>query len=510
MRIRRMLLPQPKWPVHSLTKENNVNITIIQQNQKTLIQGTVGEPLTAALLRADFYVSAPCGGRGTCGKCRVWLMHGSSREEVLACQTLLKDEDYTVELSDVSHGQTAFSLENAEAPVHPEDGFGLAVDIGTTTVETALVSLESGRVVDYTSALNPQKVYGADVISRIAASVQPEAICDMQRLILETVGRLGSDLLKRQGLMRAGRMVIVGNTTMLHLFRGVDPTPIGRVPFTPVFTDAVRIDPAKEKAFEILRADEIILLPSVSAYIGADIAADVVELGLMRQDKNVLLADLGTNGEMVLQKGKEFFCTSTAAGPALEGANIECGTGGVEGAVSALQSLDPLQFTTIGNKEPSGICGSGLIDLTALLLEKGDIDENGALSADRIDLAPGVFLSQKDVRQIQLAKSAIRTGLEMLLEAAGLSEEELDRFYILGGLGTHLDPVSAQRAGFFSETLQAKLYEGGNGSLKGACRILANPQRLCEAEDFKQRAVVIELGNNPDFNDRFVDNLFFE
>ena len=340
-----------------------------------------GQNLLEVLAKNEIPVYAPCKGNGACKKCRVTWKTGEGTAQVLACETRLEGDGEVWVPRVTGGGLTEYAPNRWEAGL---SGTGAAVDIGTTTVAVALIALDTGKTLASRAILNPQQVCGADVISRIAAC--GEGKLELQtRLIRKAVAGLLEELCRAQGVTGLQAATVCGNTTMLHLFCGVDPTPIGTAPFTLVFTEMKTYAGAELG----LPAERVYVLPSASGYIGSDIVCGIVSQGLDKGEP-ALLADLGTNGELALFTGERLICASTAAGPALEGANIECGTGGVPGAICGVAwEHGQLKLRTIGDLPPTGICGSGLVDLIALLLKREVIDESGSFQGDDPHLRGG-------------------------------------------------------------------------------------------------------------------------
>lgn len=480
------------------------------------------ETLLDALRKNGYYVPAACGGRGTCGKCKVRLLSGRVQGCqpdkdgcVLACQARALT-DVTLAWKETAGG--GLEGHSGRASVWTPDGekgLGVALDVGTTTLAACLVDLQSGRTLGRCSALNPQGAYGADVLSRIAACAEGK-LDAMHRLIVEEADRMAEKLLAGRPERSLERMTVSGNTTMLHLFCGVDPAPIGRAPYTPVFTALKRLS-GQELG---IRAREVLVLPSASGYIGSDITGGVLASG-MGKGTEVLL-DIGTNGEMVLSADGRLLCTSTAAGPAFEGACIECGMGGIAGAIDRVTVQDgKLEFTTIDGASPVGICGSGLIDLVAVLVESGLIDESGALEEapgcplndrlrdDRFYLTDEIWLSQKDVRQYQLAKSAICAGLLALLDYAGIALDRVDRLLLAGGLGYYIRRENAVRTGILPRELESRVEVVGNSSIQGAELCLCSSAALTALSDLAARCEIVDLATSAKFNDEYIANMAF-
>ena len=431
------------------------------------------------------------------------------------------------------------------AGIEKHPSFGLAVDIGTTTVVAYLLDLETGAIRDLESGLNEQRSYGADVISRIAATMElPGGLAELKRRIVGQISSMTLSLLGRAGAGWEDLLcaTIAGNTTMLHLLAGVRPAAMAISPFVPVFTSLVRVG-AEELGFDLHQGPEgftpggyplVYLLPGVSAYVGADIVSGIAAIGMAEREDFSLLLDIGTNGELAAGSSKGILCCATAAGPAFEGAGISMGSGGVAGAVDAVWIEEGrLAFTTIGNLPPCGLCGSGVIDALAAFLELGLVDETGrVLEADELSclepglawaaglvghdflgpllrVAEGLFLSQRDVRNLQLAIAAIAAGISILLAQAGKSASEVDRVYLAGGFGSRLSVESAARVGLIPEELAGKVVVAGNSSGSGAIGACLSREGIAACLEAKERCTYLELSSRPDFNESYVEHMFF-
>ena len=488
---------------------NMYRITVHNTDCFHALPAQEGQNLLDLLRSHGFPISAPCGGKGACGKCRVTLADGS---QILACGTTVS-QDMEIGLPRFEgSGLTEFSQQQfAQGGRY----IGAALDIGTTTLAAALTDCATGQVLATEATLNPQQVCGADVISRIVAC--GEGKLELQtRLVREAAAKLLRKLMEKTGVTRIEYLTVCANTTMLHIFCGEDPTSIGSAPYTPVFTE-MRTYSGDALG---LPAGWVYVLPSASGYIGADVICGVLTLDT--RDGPWLLADLGTNGELALCHNGNILCASTAAGPALEGANIECGLGGVPGAVSAVSwENNALAIRTVGDQSATGICGSGLVDLIALLVRTGVIDETGCfddfcehplaqkLDDDRFYLTDAIWLSQKDVRQFQLAKAAIHAGITTLCASAGLRPEDIKKLYIAGGLGFYLREESALTAGLIPSGFTGKIHALGNSALAGAlgCLQPEDRERACRIACSAQ---ICELNGRADFTQNFVDAMSFE
>ncbi|ADQ07942.1 ferredoxin [Caldicellulosiruptor hydrothermalis 108] len=406
--------------------------------------------------------------------------------------------------------------------------FGLAVDIGTTTVVCYLVDLAEGKVVDFYSFVNPQKKFGADVISRIDfAREKEEGVFILQNEIIKELNTAIQILADKNSISKDDiyRMVFVGNPTMLHLLLGVDPQTIAVSPFVPVFTESICAKP-NDLGLEINPAGTIEILNSISAYVGADIVAGILSTQMHKSSKVSLLLDLGTNGEMVLGNSNFMLACSTAAGPAFEGVNISCGMGAVEGAIDSVKIENgKVHFTTIGAKQPVGICGSGVVDAIAYMLKEGIIDETGRF-CDKNDayksymkevngqqaffITDSVYITQKDIREIQLAKAAISAGIKTMIEHAKITEDDIENIYLAGGFGNYINPWSAIEIGIIPKKLQNKIIPVGNSAGAGAVLVLLNRKIALEAQEIGRKVKYIELSNSQDFNQFFVESMMFE
>lgn len=477
-------------------------ITVISPENKITFTAPVGTVLANALAENGFAVPAACGQKGTCGKCRVRLLSGNFNGEIpdnnmtiRSCKAIVCNDAVIGLDFQNSEGLTEFT-ERAE----PQNGVcGIAVDIGTTTVAAAFLK-KDGSIFS-ASCLNPQSAYGADVISRIEACSDGK-LDELTKLIRKCIKNLIDKLDINN---ESEELVVSGNTTMLHIFCGISPESMGTFPFTPQFTDVQYLNGA-ELGYKI---KNVTVLPSISAFVGSDIVAGIYALGLHKTDKVEFLADLGTNGELVLSDKGKLYCTSTAAGPALEGACIDCGIGGVEGAVDKVFDEDgETGYTTVGNKKPVGICGAGLTDAIALLLERKLVDAYGYLE-ENFKIAEKIYISPKDIRQFQLAKSAVFSGIEVLAKEVGTEVESTDKFYIAGGLGYYINPESAINVGLIPRIEKSRIKAAGNTSLKGALMCIGNKNVPEEMQKAARDCTQINLGGNSDFNQKFMDNMLF-
>jgi uncharacterized 2Fe-2S/4Fe-4S cluster protein (DUF4445 family) len=535
------------------------SITVMPEN-KTLFYEP-GQSLLTILQEGGISVESPCGGGGTCGKCKVTLLLGEKRVESvrLACSffplgnlTVMAPEK---ELS-VPSRSPIFSISSISS-ISAREGasLGLAVDVGATTLEAALVDRETGEELAARSALNPQTRYGLDVLSRISRAMKhPEEVRVMQRALVETVNAMAEDLC-RQVRVRSSSVDAVaaaGNCTMLHLLLGISPAPLGAFPFTPVFLRSQEL-PAHEVGLTALEKNaRLVCLPSASAFIGADIVAGIYATGLTREKGNVLFLDIGTNGEMVLSRRGTLVSCSCAAGPALEGMNIGCGMRAEPGAIEdvsihsqgvvrlrVIGDVAPIESPPIG-RPPIGICGSGilaairellrvgLLRRDGSLLTKGEVkeelpperwglaalcrEEDGVPAIALLEDMGNIVVTQSDVRQVQLAKGALLSGSLALLSRAGLEIEEIDKVLVAGQFGAHLPLESLVECGIipYEPSLTAgKVEYVGNASTKGALAVLTSPTALAEMDALARDIAYVELGATPGYEELFIRCLEF-
>ena len=487
-----------------------VNVTVLMDGRETVIPAQTGETILEALARAGIAVSAPCGGLGRCRKCAVRVTGEFACEDgarldgqtVLACRTRFTG-DARVRVSE-SKAEILKTGVSAGEETDGEAGLGVSVDVGTTTLAAYLVERSTGRVLASDARLNPQRPHGADVISRLSFAIESEENAALlQREILAAIDEMTRSMLERAG--RAGEEIrcraLVGNTVMMHLLGGYPARPLAFAPFTPAYTAL------HEKELGGVRT---ILGGCISGYVGADTLAAALACGLDERDENAMLIDIGTNGEIMLKKDGRCFACSCAAGPAFEGAHIACGTGAVAGAIDhARVENGEIVYTTIGGGEATGICGSGLIDLTAALLERGDITPMGRMAGD-VRLSERVYLARSDIREVQLAKAAIASGIRILAEQAGAALADIEKVYLAGGFGNFIGLDSACRIGLLPAALRAKIVPVGNAAGSGSVRLLVSEQARRRAEALRQATRCVELAATPDFNDVYTDELLFE
>ena len=452
-----------------------------------------GTDLRQAQILAGLNPDAPCGGKGTCGKCRVTV----EGREVLACQTAV-DRDMTVDTGAAE--SVRILTEGMQRPLEPEgrDDYALAFDIGTTTLVCYLLDGHTGDLLSRKSCLNPQGRYGADVISRIQYALEGggQELADcirsaLVRLTAEAAAEVGID---PEQITAAA---IAGNTAMHHLLLGIDPRPLVTPPYMPALSEPLDRGIAR-------------ILPNIAGFVGGDTVGCMMALRFDELEELSLLIDIGTNGEMVLGSKDRRIACSTAAGPAFEGARISCGMRGAAGAVDRVwREGETVRFRTIGDAPPQGLCGSGLLDLAAVLLDMEIIDESGRLEEQAYTLCENVTLTRKDVREVQLAKAAIRAGIELLARQMGVRVGDIRRVYLAGAFGNYMDPASACRIGMIPPVLQERIVPIGNAAGEGAKRCALSRAEFSYAGRLARETEFLELASLPQFQDCFVDALEF-
>ncbi|MFH1760300.1 MAG: ASKHA domain-containing protein [bacterium] len=523
--------------------DTTVDVIVDDNLNKLHINVQAGEMLIDVLRKSGKYIRSECGGKGTCGKCLVEI---PGVGQVLSCQYKIKSSISVL----ISTRQKARILESAEMPLKEvindsgikkdkdneylkftfngreihlkETGdnssvteYGIAVDVGTTTVVIYLENLADYKIVDAISFINPQVSFGSDVISRINHTIENKnGLKMLQKRLLDAINTsldqmCSSNCIKSEHIFKAE---FAGNTIMLHLLLGVNPASIASAPYKPEFVEERNLS-ADMLGLRINPKGFVKILPSLSGYVGADIIAGIAATNLADTEKYSLFIDIGTNGEIALGNKHVVFCCAAAAGPAFEGARIQCGTGGVEGAISHYYNG---RYETIGNKKPVGICGSGVIDIIAYLLETGKINTNGQMKENFILEYSGktavngnIFLTPRDVSEIQLAKAAIYAGIKILIKEAGVVLSQIENVFLAGGFGNFMDPQSAVKIGLIPFELREKIFSVGNSAGAGARLSLRSVHFNTEIHELLNKAKYVELSMRTDFNDEYVDAMVF-
>ena len=512
----------------------------------TRLHGLAGQTLLEVIRDSSHELRAPCAGRGTCGKCRVLVRstpdsvfldsHSSieleqlssgeaARGVRLACLARFRQTgEVAVELGDdgiaIPVEQLFVSVDPAVQHAAIESGHALrvAIDIGTTTLAVCLIDVLTSTVLSVRTEANAQKSWGSDVVGRIQSVCDAAgALAAMHKAIVRQLDRLIHEQLISLGRQadELGLVAVAGNTTMLHLLVGADPSGMACLPFRPVFLDS-RCLPISECGFKLPSTCQLVLLPGISSFVGADIVAGVLASGLHRAEGMELLLDIGTNGEMVLGNAQGMFATATAAGPAFEGAQITHGCPGVAGALDhAGAGAEGFWYTTINDAPLRGICGSGLLDLIAWLRRSGWMDETGYLELPdaqavfRPDAQLPVGLDQRDIRQLQLAKGAIAAGITVLCQRAAIAIESITRVHLAGGFGTFMRADSALDIGLLPPVLRGKVRAVGNTSLQGALLAISRAEALDQCTRIAGSIQPVDLATDPAFQTVFAECMLF-
>jgi len=523
-------------------------------------------------------IDAPCGGAGGCGKCKVKILNPSiawqEREKDFFTEQVLAEgwrlaclhavaEDITLALPPkeviseiiskgylrnfvkkpyiskildqngdtlVIAGQEIIGLEQGDTR---DRLYGLAVDIGTTTVVAGLIDQSSGRELASVSCLNGQKIFGQDVITRINYAMtsangtliqQKTILQDLRKLIKGTVAQCSRDYaITAQDIYE---ITVGGNNTMIHLLAGIDPSSMGISPYLPAFNGALVLKGVKDLQLPVSDLCLVYCLPAVSAFVGGDITAGILACGIHQDAGNILFIDIGTNGEMVLSRNGRLVACSCAAGPALEGMNISCGVRAARGAIEDVRLIGSgtdivVEVSVIGEVKPAGLCGSGLLAAVAELVRTGILHKSGRLLEHPliekvagkkrfiIDRENEIYLTQQDIRQVQLAKGAILSGIQTMVQAAGMDFSEIDRVLVAGQFGAHLKAESLTVAGLIPRELENAISYVGNTSKSGAYLCLLSTEERESVEKLANEISYIELSHLEGFDTVFVKAMEF-
>ena len=455
--------------------------------------------------------------------------------------TVLRQADFKV---------TAVIIDEALVDVEPGDTtdarYAIAFDLGTTTVVATLLDVGTGTPLAVASMLNKQQPFGGDVISRISATMMdPEALGRLQVAAGATLAELAAQVCREGAVDPASvyEVAVAGNATMTALVLGVDPEPLGVAPFVMSSAQPPSVL-ASEVGLALHPRARAFFFPALGAYVGGDIVAGMLATGMDRDKRTRLFIDVGTNCEIVLSDGDTILATAAPAGPAFEGGAIRCGMRAADGAIETVKldpasSDDPVVLGVIGDVEPRGLCGSGLVDVVAELVRVGLLDASGRLvpDEDAAGLAPGladrmarigeervfllhrptpetvpaecVYLSQRDVRELQFAKAAISTGWSLLLEQLGLEHRDVQQVLLAGSFGSYLSPASAVRIGLVPKLPVLRILAAGNVAGEGAKMALLSVRERAGAAALLEEVAYVELSDRPDFNDAFVEQLSF-
>lgn len=499
------------------------------------IRAIAGQSLLEALIHKSIFLRSDCGGKGKCGKCLVeTVSDDGTAKAVESCQYQVNEDvcikipessmlsSHIMDKAPVSFPDAFSRLQNRKK----KDAYGIAVDLGTTTIAVYLCNTAKGKIISSLSVKNPQAIYGDDVMSRIGIIGQdPENLKALQNLVVKSIDWGIKELLSafKKTKSSISGMVVVGNPAMIHILAGIDPQPIGVSPYQPVFHEPKSFQ-AKNLGFDL---DDIPIqtLPQISGFIGGDILAAALAVDLENQSEGTLLVDLGTNGELMLKAGDRLYATSCATGPAFEGATLSCGMQAIPSAINAInidknQDITGYSLVDSGKSSkiyPGGICGAGVVNAVAQFLARNIIDPGGAFTSGKkkytlVSENPDVnqnaiYISQKDIRSVQLGKAALMTGIEFLLKSADLEQPE--KIIIAGAFGSHLNVMDMVTLGMIPGMELDRVEIAGNSAGSGAIMALCDTCFLDKTITMADRITTIDLACNINFQERFVQNLSF-
>ncbi|MEG1650427.1 MAG: ASKHA domain-containing protein [Oscillospiraceae bacterium] len=513
-------------------------------------QAKEGSTVLQAMIDAGLTPDAPCGGKGICGKCRVSVVSGEPHGSVLACQTHIHGEMLVDTLQKeknqriLDNGCVRSVAVNPYPTAAHKPGlphWTVGVDIGTTTIVGYLMC--DGVQIAAKSMMNPQIKYGADVISRANYVLEngDEGQTALSEAVRKALNTIVCQVSEQAGI--SARLIeivaIVGNTCMHHLFMGLLPDTLVHAPYVPRMSEACVLDPS-DYGIAINPDGKLLWFPNIAGFVGGDTVGCLVASDFDKIEKMTLMIDIGTNGELVLGNRERRISCSTAAGPAFEGAKITCGMRGASGAIDHFKfDGDAPVLSTIDAQKPQGICGSGLMDIIASLVETGFIDGGGrllecgelttltarknAFRLEKIDGMPSfvlafenetgtdkrVYLTQRDIREVQLAKAAIAAGIKLLADELGTELEDIESVLIAGAFGNYMNPHSACAIGLIPRELEQKIHPIGNAAGEGAKLAAISAEEFEHAKRLAKTTGFLELASKPQFQDCFVDELEF-
>jgi uncharacterized 2Fe-2S/4Fe-4S cluster protein (DUF4445 family) len=512
-----------------------------------------GATLLDAAAEAGIILNMVCGGKGTCKKCLVTIEPDA--RAVLACQYRIESDLVVTIPAESRFFEQRILTEGVEtkAGIQPDiykdyvqadpsaAVFGVALDIGTTTVVAKLMDMGNGRCLATEAALNPQTRFGDDVVSRIAYAQSDLEFAELHQTLIDCINALIDNLCRKTNVQTAHiyELCAVGNTAMNHIFLKLPIEQLGRAPYKAWSLDAHDVAPGP-LALHINRGGNVHVAENIAGFVGADTTAVALAADMDSAEQMTLIVDIGTNGEIVLGTKDELCAASCAAGPALEGARITCGSRASEGAIEAVVvNDDDIDLDVIGDSPPRSICGSGLIDAVAIMLDLGVIDATGRFVEPaelKAKLPPAifsriierdgqpafvlaeaaagderqVFLTQRDIRQMQLAKGAIRTGIRLIQQRAGLRDGDIEHVLLAGAFGNYIRPLSALRIGLLPAVSVEKIRFVGNAAASGSQMLLISRECRRRAGQLARKMKYVEIAHEPDFQTVFADSMLFD
>lgn len=500
-----------------MNKNATIPISLEPLGKKVNVK--VGTSLKDVLF--NFGVEFPCGGEGICRGCLVKILKGNlklnsvqeqmlSDDEIrngyrLACQCIVT-EPVTIELMQF---ETSILSDDAEFKAEPIKGLGVAVDLGTTTLVAQLMNMQTGKILGVRTALNPQAKYGADIMSRIKFALTKDGAKTLCDLIRQQIGEMIVSLIDDSSFpeLPLRKITIVGNTVMHHLFNAIDIQSLSRYPFESEDYKEY-LWKATDLGWQFFGNPEVAFLPCLGGFVGSDILAGILAVNMHKSDEIIALIDIGTNGEVVVGNKERILCASTAAGPAFEGAKISMGMRASTGAISKVfLNKDRMTCEVIGNGNPKGICGSGFVDAVACGLRLSLIEPSGRISNGQktMEIAPQVSLTQRDIRELQLAKGAIAAGVEILFKRIGLRPADAKKIYLAGAFGNYINFRSAIRIGLLNFN-DGHIEQAGNTALRGAKLALFH---MGDYSRILSKVEHVPLASDPEFQEIFATQMSF-
>jgi len=518
------------------------NLSLVVEENKTILE---------AAIAAGIYLNANCAGDGTCGRCKVIVNQGQVKSQpngivtlgekknnvYLACLTTIQS-DLEVCIPDSSRIDEDIQTDSlsGDGAIELNDSlgknFGFCFDIGTTTISGQLVNLNSKKTLGAKAAYNPQAVFGSDVITRIVYAAKAGGLEQLHKVVIGTLNQIIKDLVREHKIdvNDINRVVCSGNTTMMHLFLNLDPAHIRRQPYVPPanFLPVLR---AAEAGININPRGLLSCVPGVSSYVGGDITAGVLSSGLDQKEEVCILIDIGTNGEIVLGNRDYLVACAASAGPAFEGSGVTSGMRACSGAIQRISIAKndfSVKYSTIQDKLPRGICGSGYIDLLSEMLESGIIDKGGKIKVtgkrirltdngkefvvcfkEEIQASSDIVINEADIENLKRSKGAIYSAASILVKHLGLEFSSISKFYIAGGFGAYLDIEKAIKIGLLPDLERSKFIFIGNSSLAGSREILLSSQAMEEANKLAAKITYFELSVEPGYMEEYSQALFF-
>lgn len=501
------------------------------------------------LREKNIHIEAACNGLGLCGKCKIKLASTDvsiserkllGEENIksgyrLACMHSIDevDKEFILKSFESEKKTDSIVLTESFTPkiIHTniQEKYGIAIDIGTTTVAMELIDLKNAKIISKVADVNSQVKFGFDVMSRIAFTLEnTEGLSTLQKSIVDTLNTLINKLIDKSKIKREdiAELVVSANTTMCHILLGESVESLGKFPFLPGFTEVKRVC-AKDIGIDIDAT--LITLPHISGFLGSDIVSGVYASGICDdKDKNILFIDIGTNGEMLLKTDNNLIATSCAIGPALEGMNISCGIRAGIGAIDDFHIDEAgISYTTIGSTEPIGICGSGVLSMVRELLKAGFINKMGAIDKKCLDsnhsfikaddsgkpfikINDNLYFTAKDIRQVQLAKGAILSGIRALIQKAGIETGDITRVCIAGQFGKYISMDSFFGVGLLPKEFEGKVEYLGNTSLTGAYMALLDKNAIEYMTEISVETEFFELSKLEEYEKIFAKALRFD